>query len=454
MKYHRLSSFHYFPLLVLAAVLAGLGLFVWMVFTVWHPMPPRELVMITGGEGGDYFEYGKHYRDFLKKKGIGVRLLDSAGALENLRRLRDPRSGVSAGFIPAGVTNEQESPELVSLGTLSYEPLWFFYQNRGLPPELMFKGLKNKSISIGLEGSAGRALTLKIMALYGIESLAARTVELLPGEAGDQLIQGKIEAAVMTGSWKSPTVRRLLASKHIRLLNFPRADTYVALYPYLNKVTVPAGLGSLPQNLPPENVTLLAPKTSLVVRRELHSALQYLLLDAALEIHGPPGVFHLAGQFPAAEAFDLPLSENAVHFYKSGRPFLQRYLPFWLAVFVEQMLVILLPLLGILYPLLRFLPGLYGWGMRRKIYRLYGELKFLEDELDQHLPERDTGELALRLDALEERVDHVRLTKAYTHMLYTLKHHINLVRERLEKRPSGQKGSADLPDQPGSTPRR
>lgn len=83
---------------------------------------------------------------------------------------------------------------------------------------------------------------------------------------------------MLMASWGSPVVRRLLASKDIRLVNFIRADTYVALFPFLNKVVVPTGLADLARNLPPENIQLLAPKTSLVVRRDLHSALQYLLL--------------------------------------------------------------------------------------------------------------------------------------------------------------------------------
>ena len=434
------KSIRFTLLLVSAFVLAGLAVFIWMVFTVWHPMPPRVLVLTTGGEGGDYFEYGKRYRDFLKRSGIEVRLLTSAGAHENIVRLRDPRSGVSAGFVPAGTTSQQESPELVSLGTLFYEPLWFFYRDRGRSLDRTLKGLQGKTLSIGPEGSAGRALTLKFLKNNGIDPKPSELVALSPQAAGEQLLQGTIEAAALMASWKSPVVQRLLVSENIRLLNFVRADTYVARYPYLSKVMVPIGLADLARNLPPENIQLLAPKTSLVVRRDLHSALQYMLLDAALEIHGGPGVFQQAGQFPAPEAIDLPLSDKATEFYKSGRPFLQRYLPFWLAVLVVQLLVLLLPLLGILYPLLRFMPGLYGWGMRRRIYRLYGELKFLDAELAGRGPEQDTGDLAAQLDNLGERANRIHLPNAFTYMLYTLKHHISLVRARLEKRTVGEKG--------------
>ena len=189
------KSLRFTLLLVSAFVLAGLAVFVWMVFTVWHPMPPRVLVLTTGGEGGDYFEYGKRYRDFLKRSGIEVRLLASAGAYENIERLRDPRSGVSAGFVPAGTTSERESPELVSLGTLFYEPLWFFYRDRGRPLDRTLKGLKGKTLSIGPEGSAGRAVTLKFLKINGIDPKASELVALSPQAAGEQLLQGTIEAA-------------------------------------------------------------------------------------------------------------------------------------------------------------------------------------------------------------------------------------------------------------------
>jgi hypothetical protein len=86
---------------------------------------------------------------------------------------------------------------------------------------------------------------------------------------------------------------------------------------------------------------MLAVAASLVVRKDLHPALQYLLLEAAAEIHSGPDVFHRPGRFPAAEAIDLPLSKQAEAFYRSGRPFIYSYLPFWLAGPVERLLIVL-----------------------------------------------------------------------------------------------------------------
>ena len=161
----------------------------------------------------------------------------------------------------------------------------------------------------------------------------------------------------MLAAWESPVVRQLLSAEHINLADYRRADAFVALYPFLSKVVLPAGVGDMVKNRPPTDVVLLAPKASLVVRKDLHPAIQYLLLQEATEIHSGPGMFRKAGQFPAPESIDLPLSSNAHQFYKSGEPFLQRHLPFWLAVLAEQLLVVLIPVLGVLYPLLRFAPA-------------------------------------------------------------------------------------------------
>ena len=340
------------------------------------PIPPRVVVMSTGAPGGAYDELARRYQTILARSHVELRLIESAGAVENLERLNDPQSDVSVAFVQNGLTSEARSPKLVSLGTVSYEPMWLFYQ--GAAPGLHLEGLRGRKVSIGPEGSGSRAIALELLSRNGIGPQAAELLPLPLAETGEELLAGKIGAAILVASWDAPVVHRLLADSHVDLASFPRANAYVALYPFLNTLTLPAGVGSLAADRPPNDVTLLAPKTSLVVRRDLHPAIQSLLLDAAAEVHSGAGVFNKSGQFPAAEQFDVPLSSEARQFYKAGRPFLQRYLPFWLAVLAGRLLVLLIPVVGVAYPLLRILPALYDWSMRRKVFRLYGELKFIE----------------------------------------------------------------------------
>ena len=237
----------------------------------------------------------------------------------------------------------------------------------------------------------------------------------------------------MMNSWGAPVIQQLLADEHVALSGFPHADAFVALYPFLNKVIVPRGVTDLARDQPPADVTLIATKTTLVVRQDLHPALQYLLLDVATEIHSGPSTFNRANEFPAAEAINMPLSSEAARFYKSGLPFLHDYFPFWMAALLGKLIILLIPILGVLYPMIRFLPRLYDWLMRSKILRMYGELRLLEGEMANAHGGRHTSEMIAQLDRLEEEANHTRVPVAYASMLYGLRDHIDLVREALKK---------------------
>ena len=309
--------------------------------------------------------------------------------------------------------------------------MWWFRKRdiRGVGAE----SLLGRKVAIGSEGSGTRALMLELLKGVGIE----KQIELLPlgpRAASDKLLAGEIDVAFMMTSWESPVVRQLIADERVGLSGFPRADAFVALYPYINKVVVPRGVGNLTKGQPPNDVTLIATKASLVVRDDLHPALQYLLLGAAAEIHSGQSIFNRTGEFPAAEAIDIPLSNEAQRFYKSGPPLLHDYFPFWMAALIGKLIILLIPILGILYPMMRFLPRLYDWLMRSKILRMYGELRLLEGEMaNAGVGGHHTGEMIARLDRLEEEANHATVPVAYASMLYSLRDHIGLVREGLKK---------------------
>jgi TRAP-type uncharacterized transport system substrate-binding protein len=425
------------------AVIALAAAVLWLAADFFRPMPPRTLTMATGSEGSAYEKYGKRYQEILARDGIKLRLLPTAGAIENLALLRDQGSKVEVGFMQSGITSAKQSPGLVSLGTVFYEPLWFFYRDRYAGKRM--DALRGRKISIGPEGSGSRDLALKLLARNGIDEDFAELLALTPQQAGESLIRGDIEAAIMLTSWDAPVVQRLLNAKGIEPASFPRTDAYLALYPYLNKVVLPEGVIDLANNRPASDVFLIAPKANLVVREDLHPALQFLLLKAAEEIHSGPEMFQKPGQFPAAEAIDLPLSDQARQYYRSGSPFLQQHLPFWLAVLVNRLLVLLIPLVGILYPLFRLFPALYGWQIHRRIYRLYGELRFLEHDMESLGSGRSYGELVSRLNKIEQKANRLRVPLMYANMRYTLWMHISLVRERMEMAMETAKQDSGVP---------
>jgi TRAP-type uncharacterized transport system substrate-binding protein len=389
-------------------------------------------MMATGAQGSAYSEFGERYRALLARHGVRLKLVSTNGAVDNVRMLGDASSGVSVAFVQGGIVDAEQAPELLSLGTVFYEPVWLFI--RGDLARASADMLKGRRVSIGPEGSGTRKLASELIAALGVDVTSTEMLDLTSQDAGAALLRGEIDMAVMVAPWEYAVVRQLLASEFINAMSFPRADAHIALRPYLNKLVVPQGVADLARNRPPADLLLVAPKSSLVVRSDLHPAIQYLLLEAASQLHSKPGIFQKAGQFPAAEPIDLPLSDQAQRYYQTGPPFLQRYLPFWMAVFVARLLLLLIPILGVAYPMVRLLQAIYGWGMRRRIFNLYGELKFLEADIEARPPGAPVEDLRAALEKLEFRANHLRVPVAFAHMLYTLRDHIGLVRERLGQR--------------------
>jgi TRAP-type uncharacterized transport system substrate-binding protein len=419
--------------LVLALVAVALVAAVaWMAITIGNPIPPRTVVMVTGPEGSGYQKLGLRYQEIFRRAGIELILRPTAGGVENLARLRDPSSGVAVAFVESGVTDRKQSPELVSLGAVALEPLWLFL--RGHPESVFAKQLVGKRISIEPEGSGTRLLARRFLALNGVAETSVKLLDLTPERSAAALLRGDIDVALMLTSWHSPAVRELLAADGIELAGFPRADAYVALFPSLSKVILPTGVADLARNIPPADVQLLAAESNLIVRQDLHPALQYLLLEAASEIHGGPDVFNRPGRFPAIGTIDLPLSDQARTYYKSGRPFVYRYLPFWLAGLAERLLILIIPLFAVVFPLASVLPRLFGLVTERRIFGLYRELKLVERELE--LPEAgaELDRLDSELQDLDRRANHLWVPLAYAQRLFILKSHVALAREQVEKR--------------------
>lgn len=413
--------------LTLVAVLAiSLGAGVLIVET----LPPRTVVMATGAKGGANYELGLRYQEVLARAGVKLQLQATTGSMENLALLRDPRSGVQVGFLQGGTTSKKETPNVESLGTIFYEPLWIFIRS---DIGTNAQALRGRRVSIGPQGSGGRALALDLAKRTKVDTIVSEFLDLPPSAAADKLIAGEIDAAFILTGWDSPIVQRLLDAKGIDVASFQRADAMVAVYPFLNKLLLPAGVVDLLANRPPADVVLLAPKASLAVRADLHPAVQHLLLSAAVQIHSQPGIFQRAGQFPAAESIDLPLSGEAQRFYKSGRPYLEEHLPFWIASLVERVLVVFLPIVILIYPAFKYLPQIYDWLMQMKILKLYDEMRSIESEIDGQAPAGEVTALQTKLDELDKRANSLRLPTNYTSMLYTLRSHLNLVRARIDR---------------------
>lgn len=416
-------------------LIVGIGFVV--AFQFVEPAPPKRIVITTGGEAGAYYQFAQRYAAILAKNGITLEVKPSAGSLENLARLQSDEAQV--GFVQGGVMPPKEDPDaeddsgLLSLGSLFYEPVWVFY--RGERDLTRLTELRGKRIAIGQEGSGVRQLAQQLLAANEIEA-GDHLVPLSGLSAAEELQQGRIDAAFIIASESAPVVQVLLRSPGIRLMSFAQSGAYQRRFPFLTKLTFPQGVADLVRDFPPNDIKVLAPTANLIVRDDLHPALQSLLLQAASEVHGKSGFFQDQGEFPSYKDQMLPLSPDAARYFKSGPSFLQRYLPFWLAVLVDRLIVLLLPVVALLIPLLKVAPAIYTWRVRSKVFRCYGELKFLEDDLKNHFDRAKLAEYRSRLDALEDEAVQLHVPLGFTDLVYTLREHVNLVRGILDKQES------------------
>nr|ALV86796.1 TRAP transporter solute receptor [uncultured bacterium P11N2] len=407
----------------------------WVTALFIKPAPPRQVTVSTGGEGGAYQRFGALYTDVLARHGIRLINQPSAGAPENLQRLRDPQVKVDAAFIQGGTAQSKSHDALVSLGDLYYEPLWIFYREGVVPRNGRVLDLKGKRLAIGGAGSGTQQLAKEILAANGIDANNTRLIEDGSFDVVGRLQQGQLDAVFVVGPTQSALVWALLYTPGVHLLNLAQSAAYTRRFPYLTHLTLPRGAIDLVQDIPPRNVQMVSTTATLLVREDTHPAVVWLLLQAASEVHGEPGVFQKPAEFPRAGGHgEFPLAQEAERYYTSGKPFLQRYLPFWAAILVDRLVVLLVPILAVLYPLFKLAPGLYGWRVRSRIYRRYGELKFLESEVEEN-PQRHTrDEWLKKLDVIEADASHIRTPLAFADMLYTLRQHTSLARETIMKR--------------------
>ena len=420
-------------LIVALPALAIIIALFWVASRFVQPAPPKLLYMTTGLEGGAYHAYAQRYKEILARHGITLELRTSSGALENLRRLKDPGTGIAVGFIQGGTAAAADGEGLMSLGSMYYEPLWVFYRGNDVLDRVA--QLHGKNLAIGAEGSGTRKLALQILAANDMEKVGANLSPLAGDAAAEALERGELDAAFVIAGADSAVVHKLLGAAGVRLMSFAQADAYVKRFPFLSRVSLPRGAVDLARDVPAQDVTLLAATANLVARDDTHPALVSLLAQAAAEVHGEPGMFQQAREFPAFKDATFEASKDAERYYKSGPPFLQRYLPFWAAVLVDRILVMALPFL-VLIPIVRVVPALYRWRVTSRIYRWYGELSMLEKEIKGNYDPAHYADYLARLDTMEDRANSHPVPVAYAHLLYTLREHIGLVRDSLDRKKS------------------
>ena len=411
-------------------VLLIIAVAVWIAFRFVRPAPPDTIVITSGTEGSTFGTAAEKYKKILARNGVKLEILPSDGAVENLKRLSDPAIKVDVGFVQGGLSTANTA-DLVSLGSVFYAPLAVFY--RSDEPIENLAQFKGKRLAIGREGSGTHFLNLLLLKANGIEPKGpTRLLNFGGEEAAQALLTRKADAVLLLGDAATPAImRKLLHTPGIHLMDFKQAEAYVRRYRFLSKLELPMGSIDFAANIPDAPLELIAPTIELLARPDLHPALSDLLIEAAREVHGQANLLQRAGEFPAPLEHEYPISDDAARYYKSGKGFLYRHLPFWLASLFDRTMVVLVPIIVLLIPGFKLVPAIYRWRIHARIYKRYGELMALERDIRAQTTPEQHAQLTKRLDEIDQRVNGIKMPAPFADQFYVLREHINFVRRRL-----------------------
>ncbi len=418
---------------MLAVVLcvAGVGSLLLMYL---FPAPPSKLIIATGVKNQTYEAIAKRYREILARFHVDLEIRLTNGAADNIKLLNDPASGIKIGIVQGGISDADQSPDLLSLGRINYQIFWIFHSATESLDDL--RQLKGKSIAVGPQGSGQRVMAEKILGISGVTSQNTTLLALSAQGAVDALNDGKVDALFLPFALDAPILHSLLKNPRVRPMSFTEAEALTRIFPFLVRLVLPRAVIDFESIIPAADMVLIASPNAVLVRRDIHPALIDLLAQTIVEAHGRPGIFQKAGEFPTQIDPEYPVAQSARDFYRNGPSFLHRHLPFWMTGYAQRAIAVLVAVIAIVPPLFHYLPLLYKWTMRRRLLYWYDQLKVLEASIDANPSDKHLIERLFEVERIEDAVSHIRFPLAFTDQLYNLRSHIDIVRRRLAPRAS------------------
>lgn len=398
-------------------------------FLLMAPAPPKRVTIAGGAAGGAYAATAESYAEALRAEGVTVDVQTTNGSVDNLNRIRTRQADIA--IVQTGLAADVGSTGAHALGAVFYEPLWVFARAGRKAEEL--QDLAGLRVAIGPEGSGVRVLASLLLTEVGVTEGRYTAVPLAGQAAAEALQRGEIDAAMVVSGPTTAWIAALIADRNVQLMSMREAHALARRHPYLDEVPLYRGVIDLASVLPKEDVMLIAPAAQIVVRDDLHPAIQSLLIETAYKDNSAGSWLAEPGRFPTATLSDIPLSDEAERYYKSGPSFLRRLFPYSVANFLERAWVLAIPLVTLIIPLVRAAPPLYRWRIRRKIYVWYNDLRALEAAgRTADTPEERT-EVRAKLADLQAETGNVEVPVSYTDDLYRLRAHIRFVAELLDR---------------------
>lgn len=403
-----------------------------------NPFPPRSISIAAGDRNGAYWKTAENLSRYFKDNGIELKLVEAAGSIENARLLGSSENDVRVAFIQGGSLDSKVAEHFYSLGSLSHEPLWIFYHKslRSAPQEL--EDLAGLRVGIGPALGGTQKLFREVMLLNGVDAVRHPSFHLDSYRQNlEDFEKGGLDVLVKVAGYHDEAVQKLLKNPDIGLLSVPDAAAYQKNLPYVSALSIPVNAVDIEKKIPSKVVALISTTSSLVVDKTLHPDLQMLLLVASRDLQRSSQFlfFSKRGEFPAYVDPTIEASPTALHYYDYGVPPGMRYLPFWLAGFINRMWILILSAIAFTYPLAKLNFKLREIRYRIKHRRLYEELLGTELFLCEKTPsDSELARIADRLKNMNLEAIHIRVPVGSEVEYFDLLQAIELLRAKVRER--------------------
>lgn len=388
-------------------------------------LPPDRLRFAAGGAGGGYHGIAKQYQAILAEDGIDVEILTTAGSVENARLLAAGEADV--GLLQGGVPVDGD---VHTLGNLFMEPFFIFTRRDGAMPGNVaaWSGLR---LAVGGEGSGTRAAFLSMAGAAGLDPTANTLLPVGGTDGAQALLAGDADAALFVAPLKAPYLAALFDEPNAQLLTLEYLPALTSRLPGSRRIVLPAGGMVMNPPVPAQDTPMLAMVARMGTQPDLHPALTNRLIAAARRLHAGQTPINIEGTFPNMDFGALPANAYARDLIRNGPSPLHRYLPYWIVAQINRVLILLLPIIFLLLPVIRILPGLYAWRMRTKVFTYYQNIRDIETEADAATDADALRGLDDRLTEIDNQIAKLRLPIPYRHLAYTARVHVDLLRRRI-----------------------
>jgi uncharacterized protein len=418
----------------LPACLVAIALFFGLSWRVF-PTVPTSITITAGAKDGMYYAHALRYAQAFTAYGVEATVLESLGSAENIERLRDINNPAQIGFVQGGfgqLDRARVSEGHVNIQTIAnvdIEPIWIFARNKNIDSLLQLQGMR---VSIGRQGGGSRLVAIKLLEQVNLQPKDLIESETTGTNAVKALADGTIDAAILVASASAPVVVAMLNAPGVHLITLKRSAALIERIPYLEPRLVAQGMLGPNGKQPVQDTVMLTTVASVVASENLHPAIKRITAQIARQVHSGAGLFHKAGDFPNLRRVDFSSSTDARTVLTRGLPWAESHFNVLQAQWLWRLLVIGLPLALLCWALCALLPSLMYWTLESHINRWYGELKFIENDLETtKMSGLDYARHNVQLRSIDTALSNFDAPPEFMKRLFMLKQHTDFVRNKL-----------------------